>query len=264
MATLDIESQTSAAAVPTGLIQSLQRGLRVFEYVARAEEAVVAKQVARALGLNLSTAYHLLTTLEHEGYVTRTANRAYAPVLRIEPRPCASRSAAREMVYVERLLGRAAFTVDDVAALWTVSGHRVRVLASAAVPAADSAAWLDQRRSDAISWSAPGIALLSVLDAQERDEAISAAGRSAAARQELFCEETVRSWTEQAATEGVAIGVEEGHANVAVAVPSAHGAPTVVSIVALARRVERERERLTTVVRQLAAVMAHAPRVVAD
>jgi DNA-binding IclR family transcriptional regulator len=264
MAILDIETPTSAGAVPTGLIQSLQRGLRVFDYVASADEPVVAKQVARALGLNLSTAYHLLTTLEHEGYVARTANRAYQPVLRIEPRPSASHATGREMVQVQRLLGRAAFAVDDVAALWTLAGHRVRVLASAAVPAADSAAWLDQRRCQAIPWSAAGVAMLSVLDAQDRDEAILAAARCAAARQELFCEETIRSWVAEAATAGVAITSEEGHANVAVAVPMAHGCPTVVSIVALARRVERERERLTNIVRQLAAVMARAPRVVAD
>ena len=152
MATLDIESQTSAAAVPTGLIQSLQRGLRVFEYVARAEEAVVAKQVGLGRSGARTSARGVPPADDPRARGLRDAHRK--PRVRAGPayRAAALRVAlgGAEMVYIERLLGRAAFTVDDVAALSTVSGHRVRVLASAAVPAADSAAWLDQRRSDAI------------------------------------------------------------------------------------------------------------------
>ncbi|MFI6049806.1 IclR family transcriptional regulator [Streptomyces violascens] len=60
----------SNAAVPT-LIGSVQRALRLLEAVGSHMDGAPAKQLAREAGLPLPTAYHLLRTLTHEGYLRR-------------------------------------------------------------------------------------------------------------------------------------------------------------------------------------------------
>ncbi|ANS31946.1 transcriptional regulator (plasmid) [Rhodococcus opacus] len=65
-----------AAAVtekPT-MIQSVQRALRLLEAVGEDERPVSAKMLARRTGIALPTAYHLLRTLVHEGYLRRTSS----------------------------------------------------------------------------------------------------------------------------------------------------------------------------------------------
>ncbi|MFF8591673.1 IclR family transcriptional regulator [Streptomyces sp. NPDC015220] len=53
------------------LIGSVQRAMRLLETVAGHEHGAPAKQLARETGLALPTAYHLLRTLVHEGYLYR-------------------------------------------------------------------------------------------------------------------------------------------------------------------------------------------------
>ncbi|MFG3022887.1 IclR family transcriptional regulator [Streptomyces sp. NPDC048254] len=53
------------------LIGSVQRAMRLLECVAGHEHGAPAKQLARETGLALPTAYHLLRTLVHEGYLQR-------------------------------------------------------------------------------------------------------------------------------------------------------------------------------------------------
>ncbi|MEU4083571.1 helix-turn-helix domain-containing protein [Streptomyces aureus] len=55
----------------TTLIGSVQRAMRLLEAVASREQGAPAKQLARDAGLALPTAYHLLRTLVHEGYLRR-------------------------------------------------------------------------------------------------------------------------------------------------------------------------------------------------
>ncbi|MED7822381.1 IclR family transcriptional regulator [Streptomyces chiangmaiensis] len=53
------------------LIGSVQRAMRLLEAVADREYGAPAKQLAREVGLALPTAYHLLRTLTHEGFLRR-------------------------------------------------------------------------------------------------------------------------------------------------------------------------------------------------
>jgi DNA-binding IclR family transcriptional regulator len=63
----------------TGLLQSVERALRVLDHVAAAPGPVSAKDVARTLGLTVPTTYHLLTTLVNSGYLVHLPEeRAYA------------------------------------------------------------------------------------------------------------------------------------------------------------------------------------------
>lgn len=59
------------------LIQSVQRALRLVEAVSASDGHAQAKELARAVGLSLSTAYHLLRTLTHEGYLRRLDDGSY-------------------------------------------------------------------------------------------------------------------------------------------------------------------------------------------
>lgn len=59
------------------LIQSVQRALRILETVGALEERAQAKELARVVGLSLSTTYHLLRTLTHEGYLKRLDDGGY-------------------------------------------------------------------------------------------------------------------------------------------------------------------------------------------
>ncbi|MEU6404155.1 helix-turn-helix domain-containing protein [Streptomyces sp. NPDC046985] len=59
------------APAPQTLIGSVQRAMRLLETVAEHAYGVPAKQLARETGLALPTAYHLLRTLVHEGYLHR-------------------------------------------------------------------------------------------------------------------------------------------------------------------------------------------------
>lgn len=62
--------------VPTtrGLIASAQRAMRIMEVVADAGDGITAKAIARRAELKLSTAYQLINTLVHDGYLVRLTN----------------------------------------------------------------------------------------------------------------------------------------------------------------------------------------------
>ena len=63
----------------TGLLQSVERAMRVLDHIAAAPGPVPAKSVAKALGLTLPTTYHLLTTLVTGGYLVHLPDeKAYA------------------------------------------------------------------------------------------------------------------------------------------------------------------------------------------
>ncbi len=65
-----VDTSTDPAVGPT-LIGSVQRAMRLLEAAASHQSGAPAKQLAREAGLALPTAYHLLRTLTHEGYLRR-------------------------------------------------------------------------------------------------------------------------------------------------------------------------------------------------
>lgn len=64
-------ARRSADPPSATLIGSVQRAMRLLERVAEHEYGAPAKQLARETRLALPTAYHLLRTLVHEGYLRR-------------------------------------------------------------------------------------------------------------------------------------------------------------------------------------------------
>ncbi|MEV6760340.1 IclR family transcriptional regulator C-terminal domain-containing protein [Streptomyces sp. NPDC051105] len=59
------------------LIASVQRALRLLEAVSAHENGAPAKQLARETELPLATAYHLLRTLVHDGYIRKLADGGF-------------------------------------------------------------------------------------------------------------------------------------------------------------------------------------------
>jgi DNA-binding IclR family transcriptional regulator len=53
------------------LLGTVRRALRVLDYLAEAEQPVPIKRLAGELGLNISSAYHVMNTLVADGYATR-------------------------------------------------------------------------------------------------------------------------------------------------------------------------------------------------
>lgn len=70
------ESENSAASPEKTLVRSLQRGLQIINVVAE-DGPLHAKQVARSMRLSLPTAYHLIRTLVHDGYLVRLDDGSY-------------------------------------------------------------------------------------------------------------------------------------------------------------------------------------------
>jgi len=67
----------AAHRAPATLIASVQRALRLLEATSAAPNGAPAKQLARKVGLPLSTTYHLLRTLTFEGYLRRLPDGTY-------------------------------------------------------------------------------------------------------------------------------------------------------------------------------------------
>lgn len=67
---------------PQPRVQSVARALAILMQVANSE-GLTAKELSARLGLSLPTAYHLLHTLEAEGFLTKGERRAYRLGLRI-------------------------------------------------------------------------------------------------------------------------------------------------------------------------------------
>lgn len=59
------------------MVNALRRGLEVLETIAEAGGRLPLKPIAERLGLHLSTAHHLVKTLEALGYVEQSQSKAY-------------------------------------------------------------------------------------------------------------------------------------------------------------------------------------------
>jgi IclR family acetate operon transcriptional repressor len=97
------------------LISSVQRAFRLLEAVSAHENGAPAKQLARETDLPLATAYHLLRTLVHDGYIRKvdgafvlgdklqtlhTAGRGQALLSRVRPTLAALRDECATAAYL--------------------------------------------------------------------------------------------------------------------------------------------------------------------
>jgi len=67
-------------------VKSIIKGLKILEFIADSASPPTTVQIAKALGMNRTTVYHLVQTLESERYVTKEKQtNAYLPGLKILP-----------------------------------------------------------------------------------------------------------------------------------------------------------------------------------
>lgn len=158
-----------AASEPT-LITSVRRALRLLEAVGDQPAGAPAKQVARAAGLPLPTAYHLLRTLTYEGYLRREDGVFVlgAAAERL------GRAGARERrrADIARTLARFAEELGVAVYFSVYRAGEVEVVAVADGPDTPAVEeWADFRRT--AHAHAIGQCLLAQLDERDREEHLS-------------------------------------------------------------------------------------------
>ncbi len=243
---------------PSDLIQSLQRGLRVLEWVAAAGRPVTPREVAAALELNVGTTYHLLNTLVYEGYLRRDAG---AGLVLARP-PCAAPPAAPASpvtVAVSRALGRAAFAVEDVALITELRDGEAVVRAVQEVEAAPNAGRYAVASTHLPHLTAVGRVMLASRPDDEMLAGVRQVGAMAAERDEIFDGDRLLRDIGEIRRTGVAFEFAEGEACVAAPVLGARGEPLGgLALVVPPDRVRRDPAPLATLTRRAAAAVGRA------
>ncbi|MBJ6641652.1 IclR family transcriptional regulator domain-containing protein [Streptomyces sp. DHE7-1] len=93
------------------LITSVQRAFRLMEAVSAHENGAPAKQLARETGLPLATAYHLLRTLVHDGYLRKLDDGGFVLGDRLQT----LRTTSRAQVLLNRVRPTLAALRDELA-----------------------------------------------------------------------------------------------------------------------------------------------------
>ncbi|AWW41286.1 MULTISPECIES: IclR family transcriptional regulator [Streptomyces] len=93
------------------LITSVQRAFRLLEAASAHENGAPAKQLARETGLPLATAYHLLRTLVHDGYVRKLDDGGFVLGDKLQ----ALRSSGRGQALLSRIRPALAALRDELA-----------------------------------------------------------------------------------------------------------------------------------------------------
>jgi DNA-binding IclR family transcriptional regulator len=244
----------TAARGPSDLIQSLQRGLRVLEYVAQAPGPVAPKQIAAAVDLKLATAYHLINTLLHEGYLRREAgqglvlgdNTAGAPRTNTElDHP--------QFVPIRRALGQAAYAVSDTVLMTVLDGAEAVVVASEEVPGAPNSGRYGVGTRHLPHASAAGRAMLATQDPRQAGRLLEQCGALAASWGAEYDAARVTAELERVRRCGISLARTPLDACVGAPVSDRHGRPVgAVAVVVSPGRLSKETTRLAEIARSAA------------
>jgi IclR family acetate operon transcriptional repressor len=154
------------------LIVSVQRALSLLDSVGEADRPLPAKTLARRTGLPLPTAYHLLRTLVHEGYLTRVDGLGYVLGDRVAALSSRSGSVAAQTAKFHPILKGLHQELAAAAYLSILDDGRVTlvdVVDSPTAPRVDL--WVGFE--DAAHATALGKAVLSVLNEAARREYVA-------------------------------------------------------------------------------------------
>jgi IclR family transcriptional regulator, acetate operon repressor len=244
---------------PTDLIQSLQRGLRILEWVAAAGRPVTPREVADALDLNLGTAYHLINTLLYEDYLRRDAGRGLVPARSPGGPPACERAVSPASVAVGRALGRAAFAVEDVSLITQLHGGEAVVTAVQEVEAAPNAGRYRVAAAHLPHLTAVGRVMIASRRDCEIPPIVRRVRELAAEREEIFDADQLLSDVEQIRRTGVSFEVAEGEACVAAPIVGAAGEPLGgLALVVEPDRIRPEAAALAQLTRRAAASVGRA------
>lgn len=149
---------------PSDLIQSVSRAFRVLEVVGEAPAGLPPKAVAARTGLHLSTTYHLLRTLQYEGYLIRTPEGDYRLGLKIARRFRDLQSTLDTRPEVSAVLRRLAGVTGHSAYLARFVDGRIAITSVVEAPGSPHLEDLVPGFDEAAHATALGKALLSTLD----------------------------------------------------------------------------------------------------
>lgn len=242
-------------APPRDLIQSLQRGLRVLEFVCARDAPVAPKEIARGVGLQLATAYHLINTLIYEGYLERVPGGIVARVSGLRSRADA---APTPPMSVRRALARAAAAAEDVAVLTELHGGEAVVTAVEEADGAPSAGRYLGGTRHLPHLSAAGRAMLAMQPDGAAPQVVEQVRELALRRGEVFDRRALSRQLEAVRRVGVAVEVSGGEACLAAPVVTRRGAVLgAVAVVVTPPRLRRQRTALTAAVQRAALGIAH-------
>lgn len=248
----------AAGRQPSDLIQSLQRGLHVLEWVAGAHRPVAPREIAHALGLNVGTTYHLVNTLVYEGYLRREQGGR----LVLGRRPCVPAGPAAlspVSVAVSRALGKAAFAVEDVALIAELRDGEAVIRAVQEVEAAPNAGRYAVASARLAHVTAVGRVMLASLPDDAVAPTVARVGALAAERDEIFHEAGLLRELAEIRRTGVSYEVAEGEACVAAPVLGARREPLGgLALVVTPDRARRDPAPLATLTRRAASAVGRA------
>lgn len=218
----------------SGLIGSAQRALRVLDIVGSAGDGITAKAVARRAGYTLSTTYHLLNTLVHEGYVVRLGHgRGFGlgyKVGRLYRNLCTELDVGHQLQdELHHLHLRA-----EAAAYYTVFRDTDIVVAAVAdSPRYPRATPLDFGFDEAAHATAFGKVLLASLSRRRRRDYLSGAGMPRLTERTTVSATALDTELAQVEQVGVATEVEEFQPNLAcLSTPIRDGSDNITGAVA--------------------------------
>jgi IclR family acetate operon transcriptional repressor len=149
------------------LIESVRRALNLLDVVGAADRPLSAKILARRAGLAQPTAYHLLRTLVHEGYLGKVDGQGYVLGERVAALARRLGSRAARTVRFRPILRELHDTLNAAAYVAVLDDGEITVIDIVDSPAAPRAdLWVGFH--EAAHATALGKAVLSALDGQAR------------------------------------------------------------------------------------------------
>ena len=249
----------------TGVLQSVERAMRVLDLIAAAPGPVPAKAVAKALGLTLPTTYHLLTTLVTGGYLVHLADeKAYALGHRVDD---LARGLHRQIAVapeVERV-AQVTHRQAGAAAYYAALRDTEMIVAHVAeCPSHPRIRLLDVGFHQAPHATAFGKLMLARLDPDTAEEVLDATGMPPVTAGTVTDRHLLRRQFEQVRATGLAVEVDEFQADLScLAAPVTDAVGRFVGSVAISLPTAELRERRWVVERAVRLGAVRATRAVA-
>lgn len=195
---------------PTGLIQSADRAIRVLEVVGSAADGVTAREVAEQLDIATPTAYHLLSTLVHAGYVVHlTAERRYVLGYKVRALDTGLRRQLRVTSRTRQVLRNTQQCADAPVYLALFRDREVVVAEVADTPARPRIAQLDVGLPEVPHATAFGKIMLAAMDASSRRSVLDSHGLRALTSASVTNEQVLDAELDRVRQQRLAIEIDE-------------------------------------------------------
>jgi DNA-binding IclR family transcriptional regulator len=248
----------------TGLLQSVERAMRVLDHIAAAPGPLPAREVSRSLGLSLPTTYHLLTTLVTGGYLVHLAEEhAYALGHRVDDLARGLRRQIAVPAAVERVTAVVHRQAHAAAYYAALRDAEMIVAHVAECPEHPRIRVLDVGFHQAPHATAFGKLMLAMLEPGAAEDLLDATGTPRVTAGTVTDRRLLRRQLAQVRATGLAIEVDEFQADLScMAAPVTDAAGRFVGAVAVSMPTAQLRERRWAVERAVRLGAVRATRAV--